>query len=45
MDAPQNFYLQWNLPNWITVTLMATVGMIVVGFIASGIRAYKKTGE
>jgi hypothetical protein len=34
-------YLQWNIPNWITVVLMATVGMLVVGAIASGIRAAK----
>lgn len=38
-EAPK-FYLQWNLPNWITVSLMAGVMLIVVGFIASGVRAY-----
>jgi len=37
------FYLQWNVPNWITVVLMAAVGMLLVGAIASGIRAY--TGQ
>lgn len=37
------FYLQWNVPNWITVVLMASVGMLLVGAIASGIRAYSGT--
>lgn len=34
------FYLQWNIVNWITVVLMAAVGMLIVGMIASGIRQY-----
>jgi len=37
-------YLQWNIVNWITVVLMASVGMLFVGAIASGIRAYRGTG-
>lgn len=40
-DAPPKFYLQWNGPNWITVGLMAFVSIVVVGFIASGVRAYR----
>ena len=36
-------YLQWNMVNWITVVLMATVGMLVVGAIGSGVRAYRKS--
>lgn len=24
-------YLEWNLPNWITITLMATVGTVAFG--------------
>lgn len=36
----ERFYLQWNLVNWITVVLMATVGVLIVGAIASGIRQY-----
>lgn len=39
-DGAPRFYLQWNLVNWITITLMFMSGMIVVGFIASGIRQY-----
>lgn len=34
-------YLQWNLPNWITVVLMATVGVLIVQAVASSIRQYK----
>lgn len=30
-------YLQWNIVNWITVVLMATVGMIIIGFLRSAI--------
>lgn len=33
-------YLQWNLVNWITVVLMASFGVVVVGFIASGLRSF-----
>lgn len=40
----QTFYLQWNLVNWITVVLMATVGMMVVGALASGVRQYRRIG-
>lgn len=32
------FYLQWNLVNWITVVLMVFAGMMLLGFVASGIR-------
>lgn len=34
-------YLQWNVVNWVTVVAMATVGMLIVGAIASGIRVYR----
>jgi hypothetical protein len=40
----ERFYLQWNLVNWITVCLMAIVGVLIVGAIASGIRQYGKGG-
>ena len=33
-------YLQWNIVNWVTVVLMAAVGMFLVGAIASGFRSY-----
>jgi hypothetical protein len=36
----ERFYLQWNLVNWVTVVLMATVGVLIVGAIASGLRQY-----
>lgn len=32
--------LQWNMPNWITVVLMASLGMAAVGLVLSGLRAY-----
>lgn len=34
-------YLQWNAVNWITVVLMAAIGMVLIGFVMSGLRAYK----
>lgn len=36
----ERVYLQWNLPNWITVVLMAAVGFTLVGFVAAGIKGY-----
>jgi len=36
----ERVYLQWNLPNWITVVLMAAIGFTVVGLVASGIKGY-----
>jgi len=38
-------YLQWNLVNWITVVLMAALGMFLVGAVTSGIRAYSGTSD
>lgn len=39
------FYLQWNIVNWITVVLMASVGMLLIGAVSSGIRQYKGTAS
>jgi hypothetical protein len=39
----ERVYLQWNLINWVTVVLMAAIGMALVGFVASGVRQY--TGQ
>ena len=36
----EKVYLQWNLVNWITIVLMAFVGLAVVGMIASAVRHY-----
>lgn len=41
-DAPK-FYLQWNIVNWITVVLMAAIGMLIVGAFASGARQVAKS--
>jgi hypothetical protein len=32
-------YIQWNLPNWITITLMASLGAVVFSVIVAGIRS------
>ncbi len=37
-------YLQWNIVNWITVLLMAGVGVLIIGAVASGIRQYTGSG-
>ena len=34
-------YLQWNLPNWITVALMAFIGLAA---IQTGVAWYKGSG-
>lgn len=39
------FYLQWNVVNWITVVLMAAVGMFLVGMVASALRHYNGTAN
>lgn len=43
----ERVYLQWNLVNWITVVLMATLGAMLVGLIAASIKQYRTpvTGE
>lgn len=35
------FYLQWNIVNWITVVLMASIGALAVGAVISGIQNYR----
>jgi hypothetical protein len=40
----ERVYLQWNLVNWITVVLMAAIGMAVVGFAASYVRQLQPAG-
>lgn len=42
-DNPK-FYLQWTAVNWITVLLMVTVGWLVIGAAASGIRQVRARG-
>jgi hypothetical protein len=36
----ERVYIQWNLVNWITIVLMAAVGMMAVGAVAKAIRSY-----
>lgn len=40
-------YLQWNIVNWITVVLMASIGMMFIGAVSAAIRTYRpgKNGE
>jgi len=33
-------YLNWNFVNWITVVLMAALGMCLIGAVSSGLRLY-----
>jgi len=35
------FYLQWNVINWITVVLMASIGALAVGAVMTGISKYR----
>jgi hypothetical protein len=35
------FYLQWNIVNWITVVLMASLGALAVGAVITGIQTYR----
>lgn len=38
-------YLHWNIINWITVFLMAYLGMMAVAFVGSAIRARNGGGS
>lgn len=41
-DGPN--YISWNLPNWITIVLMAALGMALIGFVASSLRQLSGSG-
>lgn len=34
----ERVYIEWNIVNWITVVLMAAIGLAVVGFVSSAIQ-------
>jgi hypothetical protein len=38
------FYLQWNLVNWVTVVLMASIGVLLIGAITNGVKQYAGGG-
>lgn len=40
-DEVAGVYLKWNLPNWITVVLMVSLGAVLMGLIASGLASMK----
>jgi hypothetical protein len=33
-------YIQWNVVNWITIVLMASVGAVLLGAVVAGIKTY-----
>jgi len=35
------FYIQWNVVNWVTVVLMASIGALIVGTVYSGLKTYQ----
>jgi len=37
----EKVYLQWNLVNWITVVLMVSLGTVLIGVVASGIKTMR----
>ena len=37
--------LSWNLPNWITVVLMATIGFAALAALGSFIKSRKSGGD
>jgi len=39
----EKVYLQWTIENWITVALMAFVGVAIIGLVASAVRHYSGT--
>lgn len=39
----ERVYLQWTVVNWLTVFLMATLGFLLMGFIAQA--AHNMTGR
>lgn len=41
----ERVYLHWNIINWITVVLMAYIGLTVIGFAGSAIRHYRDGGS
>ena len=44
-DEGPKFYIQWNLVNWITIVMMVFAGMLLMGFIASGLRQYAAASQ
>lgn len=37
--------ITWNVPNWITVILMASAGMLVLGMVGKGLSKLTKGGD
>jgi len=39
-DKAQESLITWNVPNWITVVLMVTVGFFVIGAAGNALRSF-----
>ena len=37
-------YIQWNVVNWITIVLMASIGMVALGSVIAGIKTVNGNG-
>lgn len=37
-------YLKWNVVNWITVVLMVSLGAVLFGIVASGLKTMQQNG-
>lgn len=35
-------YITWNIPNWITVVLMVSLGAVLLGVVASGLATWQQ---
>jgi len=38
----ERVYLEWNIVNWITVVLMASIGLALVGLVSSSLQGTTK---
>lgn len=41
----ERVYLEWNIVNWITVVLMAAIGLALVGAVSSAIQGANRRAE
>lgn len=41
----ERVYLEWNIVNWITVVLMAAIGLSAVGLVSSALQGANKRAE
>jgi hypothetical protein len=41
----ERVYIEWNIVNWITIVLMAAIGLALVGLVSSSIQGANKRAE